>query len=632
MKSSTCSSLHQDDTSSINETLISNLQALVDRYGVAVCDRALNQIVSQRGEHDLVTSSRQSHLRELTRQDQPTHAPAPPFPAEYEVIMDDTSYEHKLIRDLAQLRVANYSGALESFRVQVIPSPALTAAIHQTVQHYYQQLPPPSEDNDAEQSHHPKSDTSERIQWKEFSLETNLNGVDEILNHPAMALFKSIDIDFQDEELIANPDANNEEDREDDDDVYAMVGSHLMTSLQRLFERCSPQVQRLSFGYCSMTSEDTAILRDLISSNHVKELALESVYLWSPNESMVHLESMCNERTTALEGLSMHFDDSWKGHHICRFARALKQLPNLKALDFSGDASLTQKILKEVSKLVSRSDSQLEELAFVWADTDLVDDHVPPEDVRNVGIGQLCKAIKSTGGSKTLRSFSVASSDLGIEDVDEIFRLAMDPNSPVENLCLIDLGIRRLADYSAMVELKDILKSAEAYKCKIRYMDLQDNELLAYSVGNDGFEGDEVEEKPRVFQNLCYLLELAEGLPCLSSIGLGHSDFCSTPTDMEYARIWRRLEVQLEENQVGGRVLLHPKVLPSIPVGLWSHVLARAANSQSHYYLSAVDQHRPPLNGLYQLVQRLIPSGILRNEFSSVPDCASPISKRARKK
>ena len=77
------------------------------------------------------------------------------------------------------------------------------------------------------------------------------------------------------------------------------------------------------------------------------------------------------------------------------------------------------------------------------------------------------------------------------------------------------------------------------------------------------------------------------------------------------------LGVQLEKNQVG-RVLLRPDVLKDIPSGLWAFVLERAARKKTKFFEDE-SKDRPPLDGLYFLIQNLLPDGVIYRNFPVTP-------------
>jgi len=72
----------------------------------------------------------------------------------------------------------------------------------------------------------------------------------------------------------------------------------------------------------------------------------------------------------------------------------------------------------------------------------------------------------------------------------------------------------------------------------------------------------------------------------------------------------------LERNQVG-RALLHRSVVGSVPLSLWPTILSKAGNSRSILCGISKQDQRPPLEGLYYMVQKLLLGGPLKNVVGS---------------
>lgn len=213
----------------------------------------------------------------------------------------------------------------------------------------------------------------------------------------------------------------------------------------------------------------------------------------------------------------------------------------------------------------------------------------------------LCKDLKCNQYIETL---SFSTSILHRDDIDDILRLAVGPGCSILHVGLANLEIERLSDYDAMRELANLVNEEECYKHKVQSLDFRDNQLLfTYERASSG----------HLHDNLDQLTQLAERLPYLHDVGVTTLDAINIDVlDVLAHDKLKRLGVQLDKNQVG-RVLLHPQVLPTIPIGLWAVVLWRAANIRSKFLLG---EDLPPLDGLYYLIQKLIPTGVLHRTFS----------------
>ena len=101
-----------------------------------------------------------------------------------------------------------------------------------------------------------------------------------------------------------------------------------------------------------------------------------------------------------------------------------------------------------------------------------------------------------------------------MQDIDDFMHLALDPKCTLLTLYLQNLPIRRLLDFNAMIQLKELVKEEDCYKHKLQCLDFSKCNLLSVE------DEESSDLAQRQHENLEKLLEPAERLPYLYEVGV----------------------------------------------------------------------------------------------------------------
>ena len=376
---------------------------------------------------------------------------------------------------------------------------------------------------------------------------------------------------------------------------------------------------------CCMSTDDTISLKKMLLSNNLRRLSLGFVSLAVARSSIVHLaqgfeelQKMANKGTVIrLHSLIMGRLEAVSGRPLkirSRLLRSLRGLPSLKTLHLqeSCDSSILPSVLGE--DVLLHPQCAIETLHVFW---ERYNHNVQEEETPDQLGERWNKFWEAMETNTSVRDFMFRIPNDIINStrfaIRKFFELAVSPHCQMDQIGFgesCSLGEDGFPLTSILPLSADVNQGGGVSGNKLRNMRLFSlQEWLLPNWENDIRNWVELRRANikvfiKILSDHCPLLcnfEFIDGyrIECVEE-DIIHDEGKESQT----LKDWHQVQRLMHLNKTG-RVLLHPTVAPSIPLGLWPLVLQKAANIRGE------EQHRLELDGAYYMVQGLSQRGIL---------------------
>lgn len=562
--------MEQQQQQGIAKECLDTMESLVDKFG-RTCRFALEVAYSKK------EIKRRQQGKAASRNDDDITYVMKDFTWKGQAGPNTDGRDHRMTV-LAYFYAENRTEPLNEFSIPRVLDEDEEEAILLTFSHYNKMRLDRLKDNNNTQG----SDAHGR--WKQLRLGSSIESPSSsrILEHPSMELFQGV--------CIGKPSFKK-----------MRVSSGLMLTLRKLYARGKHDT--LQIFNLSLSAEDAIHLGEIIGSNCLREVVFS--HLWFGNsmeyirQGLHQLEALPsnNETNSArLKKMTIAFELQADEDEATRLLASLGRLRSLKELDLSSpfEAPIAQALVQDV---ISSPTCCIEKLSLCWVTYLSLNLREHPAMWE-----ALCRAVES---NHNIRDFDLTAADISNDHttpMPSLFLMIMSSNCTLRQFCSkhpLMPGLR----WSDLPPFIGDGPPSNQRPSQVRRVDfgimycfsefIHDIQIVLHMVSNC----------------LPYVYDLMDMVPGWGSLNRRMDEHMKNNTlDTEADSDVRMLQVWLERNQVG-RALLLPAVAPTVPMGLWSIVLEKAANSRSVLFKDDKERRRPPVDGIFFVIQGLVHQG-----------------------